>query len=815
MCTTITRNFYGEKFKMRYPLTTLLIIGLLLLSQKANAELNDATLLPKAQNGDACAQAQIGYNYNHGQGGVRVDYLQAIEWYTKAATADCKEEQCKKCQKSSYTSLGYVYRGFLYPPDKAKAFYWLQKAAESGNTQNYKDMAEYYAAGEFVTQDYSKAYYWIRRGLGKNTKTQYDDFIAEIKSKLSPSQVEEIEKKIELEQQALLQKQQTNFFQAIDRTTLGFNPSISSEDRASARLAFEISLNNFGRDLVGIKKLIDMGALKKNPELGEPFLFTAIKNNDLKLVQLLLNNGINPSEKNSKGNTPLMSAVTPEKIEIAEALIKSGADINATNNTGETALINAANSGNLRLVNALIKAGANIHIASRNDGYGGPQDALFKARRNGYQKISEALIKAGAVKKENPDYISLDKVPPRCPSDQKKCPNGDVLTLIAPACEYAACPESPPKPAVSSIKGTYSEIDTALSDQAIYAFNNGTDQEKDALIEEIQLHSSKYNPQALMALSRVLFARIDDDEAAFWFMASFMRNREDSLICAKPNSPFNDMGFIPHMDPYLKLHPQTVKVLIEKVVEWDKTTLAEYDLRWAFKNKTYRDNYNLTDPIPQNLCVSGDRQTALRETARNLYVSEMERFSQKSDSMSPIVSMPTKEAYAELLKKAEAGDAKSQFEITTPLYSSLNTSPTMKEKGEFHEKWLTLSANQGYLPAIANLGREYLLGMDYFYRGHGGQPDVKKGMKMLHDAGSKGEYLAYCYIGGYYRQMKQPVEAYGWYSVCEAAGAAKNTAIKPYEKAIIESELKGQDWEKAKILAKEYIAKYAPPNNTN
>lgn len=794
---------------MRYPLTIFLTMGLMLLSQKAYAELNDATLLPKAQNGDACAQAQIGYNYNHGQGGVRVNYSQAIEWYTKAATADCKDDQCKQCQKSSYKSLGYIYRGFLNPPDKAKAFYWIQKSAENGNILNYKDMAEYYAAGEFVPQDYSKAYYWIRRGLSKNTKTQYDDFIVKIKSKLSSSQIEEIEKKIDSEQQAMVQKQQANFAKTLDKSTLGFNPSIPSEDRANARLAFEINLNNFGRDLVGIKKLIDMGALKKNPVLGEPFLFTAIENNDLELVQLLLDNGINPNEKNSKGYTPLMSAVTPEKIEIAEALIKSGADINATNNTGETALINAANSGNLRLVNDLIEAGANVHIESRNDGYGGPQDALFKARRNGYQKISEALINAGAIKKENSDYISFDKVPTRCPRDQKKCPNGNILTLFAPACEYAACPDPQLKPAVSSVKGTYSEIDTALSDQAIHALNDGTDQEKDAIIDNIRLHSSKYNPQALMALSRVLFSRIEDDEAAFWFMASFMRNREDSLICAKPNSPFNDMGFIPQMNPYLKLHPKAVKVLIEKVVEWDKTTPAEYDLRWAFKNKTYKDNYNLTDPVPQNLCVSDDRQASLRETARNLYVREMEKFTQKSYSMSPIVSMPTKEAYAELLKKAEAGDAKSQFEITTPLYSSVIPSSTMKEKGEFHEKWLTLSANQGYLPAMAKLGQEYLLGMDYFYRGHGGQPDVEKGMKMLHAAGSKGEYLAYCYMGGYYRQMKQPIESYAWYSVCEAASAAKNVFNKPYEKAIIESELKGKDWEKAKILAREYITKYA------
>ncbi len=625
LSTSINRNFYGEKFKMRYPLTTFLIMGLLLPSQNAYAELNDATLLPKAQNGDACAQAQIGYYYNHSQGGVRTDYNQAIEWYTKAATADCKDEQCKQCQKSSYTSLGYVYRAFLNPPDKAKAFYWLQKAAENGNTVIYKDMAEYYVAGEFVPQDYSKAYYWVRRGLSKNTTTQYDDFIAEIKSKLSPSQIEEIEKKIESEQQALIQKQQGNFAKLMDKSTLGFNPTISPKERANARLAFEISLNNFHRDLVGIKKLIDMGALKKNPELGDPFLFTAIKNNDIGLVKLLLDSGISPNEKNSNGNTALMFAVMPDKIEIAEALIKSGADINATNNIGTTALIEAADRGNLQLVNALIKAGADIQIESRNDGYGGAQDALFKARRNGYQKISEALINAGAIKKDNPDYISFDKIPLRCPTDQKKCPNGDVLSPIAPSCEYAACPAPKSQQTIPSIKGTYSEIDTALSDQAIYALNNGTDQEKDVTINEVSLHSSKYNPEVLMALSRVLFARIEDDKAAFWFMASFMRNRADSLICAKPNSFFNDMGFVPQVKPYMELNPEVAKVLIKKVIEWDQTTPTAYDLRWAFREKD-SNNYKLTDAIPQNLCVSEDRQGAMRETSRNLYVSELERY---------------------------------------------------------------------------------------------------------------------------------------------------------------------------------------------
>ncbi|KAK2723984.1 hypothetical protein QYM36_002353 [Artemia franciscana] len=95
-------------------------------------------------------------------------------------------------------------------------------------------------------------------------------------------------------------------------------------------------------------KLDAMNANKDTP------LLTAIRNNNLELVKLLLKRGANPN-----CGECLHLAVKKGGADLCNLLIKSGAELDATNVYGETPLGTAIKTSNLDLVKLLLKLGAN------------------------------------------------------------------------------------------------------------------------------------------------------------------------------------------------------------------------------------------------------------------------------------------------------------------------------------------------------------------------------------------------------------------------------------------------------------------------
>lgn len=77
-----------------------------------------------AEQGDAEAQARLGYYYGSGKV-VKQDKAKGIEWTRKAAEQGIATSQ---------VSLGLCYlQGDGVPVDKEEAIKWLRKAAEQGN----------------------------------------------------------------------------------------------------------------------------------------------------------------------------------------------------------------------------------------------------------------------------------------------------------------------------------------------------------------------------------------------------------------------------------------------------------------------------------------------------------------------------------------------------------------------------------------------------------------------------------------------------------------------------------------------------------
>lgn len=113
-----------------------------------------------AEQGNADAQAHLGYMYEHGLG-VPQDYAQALSWYRKAVEQGNADAQF---------NLGLMYtNGEGVPQDYVQAVSWYRKAAEQGKVYAQAHLGLMYAHGLGVPQDYVQAHMWINLAASRQT----------------------------------------------------------------------------------------------------------------------------------------------------------------------------------------------------------------------------------------------------------------------------------------------------------------------------------------------------------------------------------------------------------------------------------------------------------------------------------------------------------------------------------------------------------------------------------------------------------------------------------------------------------------------
>lgn len=153
-----------------------------------------ATILKRADAGNADAQLRLGLMYHVGRG-VSKDVVMAANWYQKAAAQGKVEAQNRLgamylegvgvpkdpavgiewLQKAATQGdavaqnwLGYIYReGHGVPKNDAKAAEWLQKAAAQGLATAQNDLAEMYSTGTGVPKDAAKAVAWLQKAAAQ------------------------------------------------------------------------------------------------------------------------------------------------------------------------------------------------------------------------------------------------------------------------------------------------------------------------------------------------------------------------------------------------------------------------------------------------------------------------------------------------------------------------------------------------------------------------------------------------------------------------------------------------------------------------
>src|SRR5712692_5523524 len=112
---------------------------------------------------------------------------------------------------------------------------------------------------------------------------------------------------------------------------------------------------------VCIALLCSLTALAQAQDTGQ--LFSAIRQDDIKAVESLLRQGVDPNSRNQEGATALMYAALDAGPSMMKLLLANKADPNGQNSAGATALMWAA--GDADKVRLLIEAGADVNAKSK------------------------------------------------------------------------------------------------------------------------------------------------------------------------------------------------------------------------------------------------------------------------------------------------------------------------------------------------------------------------------------------------------------------------------------------------------------------
>lgn len=156
------------------------------------------------------------------------------------------------------------------------------------------------------------------------------------------------------------------------------------------------------KDLPDAVKLLIQNGVNPNIKTdfeNTPLILAALYDN-VETVKILLEFGADVNIKNQEKNNALMemldnnwiNKITPDALRIIEILINAGIDVNATNVYGETPILLAVKKNNFELVKLLLNSGANPNVS-----FGGYEITPLKiAASNGNFDIVKILLQAGA-----------------------------------------------------------------------------------------------------------------------------------------------------------------------------------------------------------------------------------------------------------------------------------------------------------------------------------------------------------------------------------------------------------------------------------
>ena len=139
--------------------------------------------------------------------------------------------------------------------------------------------------------------------------------------------------------------------------------------------------------------LIDNGAdVNVKDEQGNTPLHYAAQEGQTELTKILIDKGANISAKGLKDLTPLHAAAKGGNKDVVVSLLDAGADVNAENYMERTPLHFAAKNGHIDIVEVLLARGAAVNAKDRSPGL----TPLHYAAQQGHKEVAELLLSNGA-----------------------------------------------------------------------------------------------------------------------------------------------------------------------------------------------------------------------------------------------------------------------------------------------------------------------------------------------------------------------------------------------------------------------------------
>ena len=187
------------------------------------------------------------------------------------------------------------------------------------------------------------------------------------------------------------------FFSCCQLDAIGLNNDLNK--------AFFSAVMN--RDLLLMKKYLKEGA--DINYIDQETKLTAISyasySGDIEVVKFLICSGANIHGDSQNPNSPIYFAILNDNIQIVTLLLDNGVDPNFTwDEGGGTLLTNAAQMGKLEVVKLLIEKGANINYCGK-----GKHSPLYRSVVHGRYDVMEYLLGRGAILNKN-DKITLNEL---------------------------------------------------------------------------------------------------------------------------------------------------------------------------------------------------------------------------------------------------------------------------------------------------------------------------------------------------------------------------------------------------------------------
>ena len=164
---------------------------------------------------------------------------------------------------------------------------------------------------------------------------------------------------------------------------------------------------------------------------------------------------------------------------------------------------------------------------------------------------------------------------------------------------------------------------------------------------------------------------------------------------------------------------------------------------------------------------------------------------------------PLTDNLADLMKKAEQGDASSQFSLAFSYHLGLGVSPDHEEA----LRWYRAAAEQGYMPTQETLG-------DMYYNGNGVPQDYQEAVRWYRALAEQGDTGAQNKLGSMYEKEQgvpqDYIQAHMWYNLA----AASRLTTDDREKAARNRDLLAEKMTSEQIAEAQRLAREWKPKSS-